>query len=120
MVYFIQCNDDVKIGYSADVKQRLRALQTGNPTMLTLLATMKGDRTTEAYLHNIFASDRIQGEWFRLSQHIHDFMVTSCDLPAPGEDRVQVEQCEFELELANKLLVSAAEHTFKTAIYKFD
>ncbi|MEN6302636.1 MAG: GIY-YIG nuclease family protein, partial [Armatimonadia bacterium] len=39
LVYFIACNNFVKVGYAADVYRRLSQLQTGNPVELKLVMT---------------------------------------------------------------------------------
>ena len=66
MVYFILCNNEfVKIGYSANVEQRLKQLQTGNPYPLKLLLVLKGLKDTEKGIHEEFSGSRVNGEWFR-------------------------------------------------------
>jgi hypothetical protein len=56
----------VKIGYtSTDPKQRLKALQTGQPMELSLLWSRAGDY--EGALHIRFAEYRVRGEWFDLT-----------------------------------------------------
>jgi hypothetical protein len=56
----------VKIGYtSTDPKQRLKALQTGQPMELSLLWSRPGDY--EGSLHIRFAEYRVRGEWFDLT-----------------------------------------------------
>lgn len=68
MIYFIQdaltCR--IKIGYTdGDPRERLKALQVGNPSALVLLASTVGDKTEEHRLHELFAHVRERGEWFR-------------------------------------------------------
>lgn len=69
MIYFIQDSGTlaIKIGYTAgdSPEARRKALQTGNPSPLVLLAAAEGDTTDEAALHRRFAEARIGGEWFR-------------------------------------------------------
>lgn len=71
-VYFISTNDvpgfPIKIGYArSDADMRLRALQTGCPYRLVVLATIRGSRATETRLHGEFAVLRMNGEWFQRS-----------------------------------------------------
>jgi hypothetical protein len=55
----------VKIGWTArDPERRLRALQTGSPFRLALLATMPGTRADEYRLQKEFEFYRDRGEWF--------------------------------------------------------
>lgn len=70
MIYFIQQHNEslaVKIGYTAsdEPEGRLRSLQTGNPSELTVLGTMPGTAADERELHRRFANFRLVGEWFR-------------------------------------------------------
>lgn len=65
-VYFIQCEQFVKIGRASDVEARLRGLQKTMPFTLRLLATEEGGEPRETDLHVRFAALRHRGEWFRL------------------------------------------------------
>lgn len=74
-LYFIQAGDDgpIKIGHSANPRERLAMLQVGNPRELVLLAEIDysagnlGERTAayqEELFHRTFRIARIRGEWF--------------------------------------------------------
>jgi hypothetical protein len=64
-IYFVQRPDGlVKIGYTADLSRRLRALAKGH-SPLQVLRTINGDRKRERRLHAQFASLNQFGEWFR-------------------------------------------------------
>jgi hypothetical protein len=65
-VYFVRCvaTGRVKIGYSTDVTDRFRQLQTGSPSELELLAAVRTVRVEEKRLHRQFSHLRIRGEWF--------------------------------------------------------
>lgn len=65
MIYFIQANEYIKIGYSKDPQTRLKELQTGNPIKLKLLFTIPGSFEHEKSFHEIFHAQRAKGEWFR-------------------------------------------------------
>lgn len=61
----------VKIGMTDDPKARLNQLQTANPRKLYhRLLWSFGDRKTasdvEAFLHEVFATTRREGEWFEI------------------------------------------------------
>lgn len=61
-VYFLRVGERIKIGYSADVKARMRAYPPGSE----LLAVEPGDRDLETQRHQQFAGSRTDGrEWFR-------------------------------------------------------
>lgn len=66
-VYFIQAglSGPIKIGWSANVKQRLAAAQVDNHEDLVLRATTPGGPALEARLHVVFHAAWIRGEWFR-------------------------------------------------------
>ena len=78
MIYFIRDGDAVKIGFAADPKNRLRSLRTGNSRKIFILGVMDGGLNEEAALHLRFGSDRIRGEWFRLSHEIISFIEERC------------------------------------------
>lgn len=76
VIYFVRMAAFVKIGISFAASVRLKQLQTGCPEPLELLLTIPGDVKFERRLHNMFAADRVRadGEWFRLSHEILDFI----------------------------------------------
>lgn len=73
-VYFVRGGDLVKIGFSANVTQRLGDLRIGSPVKLELWHVCAGGRDLERALHERFAKDRSHGEWFRVSDEIADFV----------------------------------------------
>lgn len=77
MIYFIKCNNYVKIGRSIDPKRRLADLQTGNPFKLTLIRTLNEKDFEESTLHKKFNRFRVRGEWFRYSETIKMFVANS-------------------------------------------
>lgn len=68
-LYLIKCQQFYKIGIAADVSDRIRNLQTGNPFPLEVLATYGYDNVAlvETVLHKRFANRRTRGEWFDFS-----------------------------------------------------
>lgn len=87
-VYFIAAEDagTVKIGFAKQPWNRLSKMQSDCPHSLRLLAIEAGDVRHEAHLHRRFAVDRLQGEWFRLSQSILDY-IAALPVPLPLERR---------------------------------
>jgi hypothetical protein len=75
-VYFISFGSFIKIGFSTNLQQRLRALPHDE-----LLATIPGTMRDEKLLHRQFAHLRQQGEWFRkdpeLLAHIDSLPATA-------------------------------------------
>lgn len=68
-VYVISDGEFVKIGYSKNPKKRLKAVQSGNPRQLKLVAKreVSGRRKAKALeksLHKQYGCYRKSGEWF--------------------------------------------------------
>jgi hypothetical protein len=82
VVYFIACNDAVKIGTAVNVTSRFNTLQIGNPDPLCLLGAIPGDEILEKALHRRFKHLRIRGEWFRNTDELAAFIEAGFeDLP---------------------------------------
>jgi hypothetical protein len=64
-VYVIGFGIYVKIGWSKNVANRVRALQEGVPETLVVIATFPGTQKDERNLHRHFSAHRTRGEWFR-------------------------------------------------------
>ena len=64
----------LKIGYTDNLENRLKAYQTTNPDFM-LLQTREGDTTIESYLHKKFEKYRYKDskEWFYYNQEIIDY-----------------------------------------------
>lgn len=73
-IYFIQgeCGGPIKIGYTIDLAQRLKSLQTGYPDRLELLFAFPGNPEDEKKMHDYFKDFRLQGEWFRSTPEVLD------------------------------------------------
>ena len=80
VVYVIQIENTqrYKIGVTYDVRKRLSILQTGNAFELSIVYELKtkNARETESHLHRRFASKRIRGEWFELSDADIEYIKT--------------------------------------------
>jgi len=73
-IYVIRCDYKVKIGYTANLAQRMHSLKTANPRPIHLLVSFPGDKATERALHIEFAAHRFNGEWFRLRKPIKEWL----------------------------------------------
>jgi hypothetical protein len=72
VVYYLRFDDRVKIGTTANPRQRLGAIWHDE-----LLAFERGDRTLERRRHEQFAADRFaRTEWFRLTPRVRDHIDT--------------------------------------------
>lgn len=73
-VYFIRNEKTrlIKIGYSVNPNARLRALEVGAGSALSLLATTPGGRSEETELHRRLCRSRAHGEWFHPTREVLD------------------------------------------------
>ena len=69
-LYCIQCQQFIKIGISADFDNRLKTLQSATPFPISVVALrtvpLAGLEYAESYLHQHFADQQVQGEWFKI------------------------------------------------------
>lgn len=67
MVYFILNKKDnlVKIGYSKQVKTRLKQLIYKHKTELEIYNVVNGDMNIEKYFHDKHKEHHVKGEWFK-------------------------------------------------------
>ena len=65
---------NLKIGITADPKLRLSQMQVGAWETLALVLTIPGDPESEQSLHRRFRKHRIQGEWFRPSPEVLEWI----------------------------------------------
>ena len=68
MIYFITDGKSIKIGKSKDPLKRLRRLQTGNASPLSITAIFNLPDKWERRIHKLCKFDRDGGEWFTLSE----------------------------------------------------
>ena len=82
-IYFAQSEHGgpVKIGFTTDLEQRLRNLQSASPYPLVLRATFPGTEADERKLHRRFAANRLHGEWFTPDASMEN-VVNGVGLPA--------------------------------------
>lgn len=85
VVYFLwgESTNLVKIGYTNDVRARLKSFSCGSAEATHLLRLIPGGRMTEKRLHRVFRTRRVRGEWFRF----HPEMLTAFR----GEDCIRTE-----------------------------
>ena len=69
VVYFMRFGDRVKIGFTTNLRDRLRAVPNDE-----LLGSMPGSRHTERKTHSHFAHLRIKGEWFSMGDDLLEFI----------------------------------------------
>ena len=85
VVYYLRFGDRVKIGTTANPRQRLAAIWHHE-----VLAFERGDRLLERRRHTEFADDRLGGEWFRLSPAVRDHIaVVSAGVDDPWHEHAR-------------------------------
>lgn len=72
-VYLVEIDRRVKIGFTTNLKKRLKAFATTCPTV-RVLATIPGDRALERRLLDLFDADKIQGEVFHANGDVRTFI----------------------------------------------
>lgn len=65
-VYVAERDDGaVKIGWTSDIRRRLRELEKDScGKSVSLVTIVRGDKPLELRLHDVFAANRIDGEWY--------------------------------------------------------
>lgn len=81
-VYFVQCHDRVKIGFSTNPTLRLVKIEADTPYDCALLGVVDAAVFPERELHEQFAMYRMKGEWFLAARPILDFIA---EHSAPAE-----------------------------------
>lgn len=79
-MYFMQSIDGgpIKIGTTIQLSVRLNQLKKPNGRELIILGIMDGGADEERAIHREFASLREDGEWFKPSTAILDFIASRC------------------------------------------
>jgi hypothetical protein len=76
LVYFMRRQDGhIKIGFSGNVEKRKKELERHFGS-LDLLLTEEGGYPREQQLHRQFAEDRADGDWFRPSDPLEQYLMT--------------------------------------------
>jgi hypothetical protein len=103
-VYFIASADLIKIGYSNDVQQRVKGVISMLREGGEFLGCMPGGRDLEKHFHQIFADDRVYGEWFKRSERLLAVIQTSTTTAYPSnekkkaQDRLQMQEERYAEE----------------------
>ena len=92
IVYFVRCEDYVKVGYSRDLKTRISDLQVGCPYFLELIAAVPGPESLEWIFHTVLRNKRFRGEWFVLDDEMRQIIKMMQKRLSCGRDiRIQTE-----------------------------
>jgi len=82
VVYFAEDTqtNNIKIGFTSNLPQRLRKLKNANHTKIRLLAVVPGNNKLEQALHDKFQSCQVQGEWYKQTAELN-FYIIGCLSP---------------------------------------
>jgi hypothetical protein len=64
----------VKIGHTGNIHKRIKEMQISSPERILLIATIEGGEREERQIHTRLRSERIRGEWFKLSKPVREFL----------------------------------------------
>lgn len=81
IVYIVESFGYYKIGFAKDVDHRISDMQVGNPAPIKLIHSFEvsgltSTRKAESFLHSLFLSKRVNGEWFCLTDLDVEFCKT--------------------------------------------
>jgi hypothetical protein len=99
-VYFVRAGDAIKIGRTANLAARLRALATASAAPLELLAAVPGGRGREAQEHRRWRHLRLRGEWFRADEALVRHAREQAAGPAPPTPAEAARAAELRRVLA--------------------
>jgi hypothetical protein len=74
-LYIFKSGFNVKIGRSVDPKKRIKEIQTGCASKLTIALLIPNKGHLERGLHKAFSEWRREGEWFFYSEQIKNFIL---------------------------------------------
>ena len=78
IIYIVGYDRYAKIGYTTNLKARLKTLQCACPKELEVLYTFRGFQHDERYLHNIFKNAHLRQEWFKRNKTLNNFLKRNC------------------------------------------
>jgi hypothetical protein len=126
-VYFIRCQEFIKIGFSTSTKggadYRLRVLQCGCPYPLELLHVIRGVGVTvvlERRLHRLLAKHRTHGEWFAYAPTARLIQALPCTALTSDYIDELVSDAEFALlypEIVGRGYSTTALEDYKRIVY---
>ncbi len=82
-VYFVRAESTglIKIGFTRDLRHRLRTLVAQSGDRLAVLGVLKGNRDTEKELHTRFQELRSHYEWFKPGEELVSYIIYYTDPP---------------------------------------
>ena len=73
-LYAVRDGDLVKFGISQDPLARFKNMRVANPRGISLVVAVPSTENLEKFVHQLFKAERHQGEWFRASERVKEFL----------------------------------------------
>ncbi|MDW9574716.1 hypothetical protein GOB36_26690 [Sinorhizobium meliloti] len=86
-IYVLRSDNLVKIGFSDNLRSRVRAIISSVPVPVEFVGHMPGGKEVEEHLHSIFAASRFSGEWFVESEEMRAVFETLLTPRLPDPER---------------------------------
>lgn len=74
LIYFIQCRNAVKIGFSVNPWARVDLMASWNPYRLNIIGVLDGGQIEEARIHKALSLQAIHCEWFRMNDALEQII----------------------------------------------
>ena len=87
MIYFVKCNEYLKIGFTDNFSSRLKHARTFNPYNLEVVKVIEGTVKEERLLHEQFKKYHHQLEWFLFSDEIKQYIDKQKAIDYEEEDK---------------------------------
>lgn len=112
MIYVLDNGMHLKIGFTTNLEQRVKQLQTGSSTELKVVCVKHGDVALEQQLHSSLAKYKVQGEWFEKSPEVLEVLTNLVDY--------NQEMCVTVKEFSFNLIEWPAVKAIKEGLYGID
>jgi hypothetical protein len=73
-VYFVRIGKFIKIGFTTNLRGRLKSFRCASAEPIEVLLIIPGGRELEQRLHTLFCEDRISNEFFRNEFLLNEFI----------------------------------------------
>jgi len=73
-IYLIEHDSRYKVGYSNNIRRRVKTFNTSHATPCKIIAVVPGDRTLEQEVHKKLVLYHVRGEWFTNSKKVLDLI----------------------------------------------
>lgn len=130
-IYFIQAelNEFIKIGWTdGHPSFRYSSLATASPCPLVTLGVIRGERSLESDIHNLFGHLRSHGEWFRPGEDLLAFIQKKArpwpakgayEPKSPGEEVWRKRQQRWMNDMSGMALMFKRHGNWESPVYEY-